>query len=117
MSIHENALYGHIGHRIKEIRKSLGLTQSDLAKKAGIRRTSMTNIEAGIQKLPLHVIYRICEALDIKDINEILPTIEHAKYIKEVDEVQFNGELNNLPGKTASFVLEILESPQEQSHE
>lgn len=74
--INEDALYERIGARLRAIRTSPSmrrLTQERLADLVGLERTSITNIESGKQKVPLHVLYEICCALQV-DISEVLPS-------------------------------------------
>jgi len=72
MAVDEDALYRWIGDRLKKRRLELHLTQDDIASRVGVLRTSITNIEAGRQKTPLHVLYGLCEALDL-DIALVVP--------------------------------------------
>lgn len=78
--IDDDLLYKLIGERIRESRynddnKKPRITQSELAKKTGVTRTSITNIEQGNQKLPVHLLYEICAHLDLK-IEDMLPPIK-----------------------------------------
>ena len=41
-----------IGENIKKMRAKLGLTQDDLAKKADIKYTTVTEVESGVVKKP-----------------------------------------------------------------
>lgn len=87
--IDESRLYLAIGQRIKKLREGqLGarkkLTQAKLAAEIGLERTSITNIEQGNQKVPLHVIYRICEALEAP-ITDILPSLSEVNAVFETD--------------------------------
>ena len=67
-------LYSIIGEELKRLRVEKGMSQTELSDKIpNIGRTSISNIEKGEQKPPLHVIYLICNELDI-DIHSILPT-------------------------------------------
>ncbi len=73
--INEDALYEQIGKRLKTLRlgdKNRQLTQEKLADSVSLERTSITNIEAGKQRVPLHVLYELCNALNI-EISEVLP--------------------------------------------
>lgn len=69
----ETLLYQLIGERVRARRGSL--TQTDLADRIGIGRTSVTNLELGQQRMPLHYLVRIAEALDC-DVRELLPSRE-----------------------------------------
>lgn len=57
--------YASLGQRIREERIRHGLTQKDLADKVDLTRTSVTNIELGRQKLLIHTLVEIAEALDL----------------------------------------------------
>lgn len=58
------------GRRVREARKSKGISQESLAEMAGIDRSYMGNIERGEKNITLKKAYEICDALDlhIKDI-------------------------------------------------
>ncbi len=67
-----NNLYESLGLKIRETRKKRGLTQASLARAASLTRTSITNIEAGRQRLPLDTLYEIASALRVTP-PELLP--------------------------------------------
>lgn len=52
-----------IGRDIRTMRRSRGLTQQQLAELVGLERTSITNIEAGNQSVPVPKLGAICAAL------------------------------------------------------
>lgn len=51
------------GAKIEQIRKTLGLTQEELAKRVGLSRPAVTNIETGRQRLLLDTVERFASAL------------------------------------------------------
>jgi transcriptional regulator with XRE-family HTH domain len=55
-------VYRQLGAKIEAIRTTLGWTQGDLATKVGLTRCSITNIEAGRQRVQLHVVEKIAGA-------------------------------------------------------
>src|SRR5712691_10767271 len=55
--------YREVGRKIKEWREQCGLTQELLASQVFLTRASITNIEKGRQKLPLHTLINIAMAL------------------------------------------------------
>ncbi|MBS5214355.1 MAG: helix-turn-helix transcriptional regulator [Clostridiales bacterium] len=59
--------FRNLGLQIARYRKQKGLTQMDLAKKAGISRTHISNIEAaGIEKgISLELLFRIADILEV----------------------------------------------------
>ena len=52
--------------RVREVRKSKGISQERLAEMAGIDRSYMGNIERGEKNVTLKKVYEICDALDIE---------------------------------------------------
>jgi transcriptional regulator with XRE-family HTH domain len=70
----ENELYRALGSNISTRRRSLGLTQATLADHVGLSRASLANIERGNQKVLLHHVYRIADALALPDLRQLLPT-------------------------------------------
>lgn len=52
-----------VGLLIRQIRETLGLSQDDLAKRVGLKRVSVTNIEIGRQRLLLDGVERYATAL------------------------------------------------------
>ena len=53
------------GKRVREVRKSKGISQEKLAEMAGIDRSYMGNIERGEKNITLKKIYEICDALQV----------------------------------------------------
>ncbi|OLF40484.1 helix-turn-helix domain-containing protein [Psychrobacter sp. Rd 27.2] len=54
------------GRRVREMRKSKGISQERLAEMAGIDRSYMGNIERGEKNITLKKAYEICDALDVE---------------------------------------------------
>lgn len=59
------------GKRIREVRRSKGISQEKLAELAGIDRSYMGNIERGEKNITLKKVYEICDALKV-DIKELI---------------------------------------------
>jgi transcriptional regulator with XRE-family HTH domain len=66
LTVIPEALYILVGQQIRKVRKERGLTQEQLATLVSLTRTSITNIEHGRQKLLLHTLYEIANALAIE---------------------------------------------------
>ena len=73
--INQDRLYSHIGEQLKMHREKIGITQSELAERVQLERTSITNIERGKQKLPIHVLFGVCRALGVNP-SEVLPRMD-----------------------------------------
>lgn len=92
-----SVLYQILGNKIKDRRKELRLSQDELSKKlTNLGRTSISNIEKGRQQPPLHVIYLICNALDI-DIQSILPAFSDI-------EAQVNSKESNQSSEIENYI-------------
>lgn len=75
--IDEARLYELVQQQIQDLRKNRPdkkTTQAKLAKAIGIKRSTLTNIELGNQRPPLHVIYRLCKYFDI-GLEDLLPSL------------------------------------------
>jgi transcriptional regulator with XRE-family HTH domain len=69
-----DTLYRAVGRKIRETRERLGqkLSQEKLAKRLGMSRASIVNIEAGRQHAPLHLLWQIAEILQT-DLTLLIP--------------------------------------------
>jgi transcriptional regulator with XRE-family HTH domain len=56
-------LYRKLGRKIRDARERSELSQEKLAERLSISRASIVNVEAGRQRPPLHVLWKIAEAL------------------------------------------------------
>lgn len=74
-----DALYTAIGERIRDARVRLGLTQEALGDLVGIGRTSITNIERGQQRLPVHLLISVAVALGQRPADLIPEAIPQAE--------------------------------------
>jgi transcriptional regulator with XRE-family HTH domain len=92
--IDERRLFKEVGQKIRQLRAApaggrASLTQAELAEMVGLERTSITNIERGNQKVPLHVLYRICEALNVP-ITDVMPAIAEVQAQVEASLEEFS---------------------------
>lgn len=53
------------GQRVREVRKTKGISQEKLAELAGIDRSYMGNIERGEKNVTLKKAYEICDTLNV----------------------------------------------------
>lgn len=58
-------LYARLGERVLSARRHMGISQQQLAERVGLTRTSITNLERGRQKIQIHTLYAIAEALGV----------------------------------------------------
>lgn len=74
--------YVELGARIRSRRVHVGVDQASLAGSVGLGRTSISNIEAGRQRVQLHVLCMIADTLDTT-VAELLPaTVDQAFDLK-----------------------------------
>ena len=113
--IDEQRLYCVLGDRLRTLREaSIGhsrrLTQADLAKLVGLERTSITNIEKGNQKVPLHVLYRMCDVFGVST-NDVLPAVADVRPSATealFENVEFSGKQFEVPPMAASFLSKLI---------
>ena len=67
----EAKLLRAFGKRLAEIRKSKGLTQSELAERVGVSVVTIAYIETGKRWVRLGTMYKIARALGV-DVGELL---------------------------------------------
>lgn len=99
MSIDENLLYERLAGQIRARREDLGKTQAAVADQVGVLRTSINNIEKMRQKPPLHLVYRIAEALEV-EVDDLLP-LKKEVMKEDLVPVNVNGQVRRVPPRTA----------------
>jgi DNA-binding XRE family transcriptional regulator len=57
--------YKYLGRKVKIIRQQVGLTQTEVARRAGLDRAYLSQIEAGKRHLSLYLAYRIAQTLGV----------------------------------------------------
>lgn len=72
MMLTEKDLYREIGRRIRAAREERMMTQEALGLAVSLTRTSITNIESGRQRISVHTLWRVAEALQV-DPRNLLP--------------------------------------------
>lgn len=65
-------LYEEFGRRLRARRKEAELTQSEVAERVGLTRTSITNIEAGRQHVVLHQLLLLASIVGVEP-QDLLP--------------------------------------------
>lgn len=106
MNVDERELYRMVGMQLRERREKLKLSQNTIADDVGVQRTSITNIESGRQKPPLHLLYSICLALKI-ELADVLPKTGDVE-LRHVVDVQVNKETKQMPPKAAHALQQML---------
>lgn len=71
----DDRIYRVFGSRLRELREQKSVTQEELARRVDLSRTSITNIEKGRQRVMLHQMVELAEALDADPLS-LLPVGE-----------------------------------------
>ena len=74
-------LYTQFGRQLRTARRDAKLTQQDVAERVGLTRTSITNIERGIQHINLYQLYLLAAAVGLHPA-QLLP--DHDGAIQEL---------------------------------
>ncbi|MFD9461156.1 helix-turn-helix domain-containing protein [Streptomyces sp. NPDC060027] len=81
----ERDFNAEIGRRVRAARVQTKLTQELLARKTGLTRGSITNIESGTQAPPPYRLVRLASALGVKPA-ELLPGLDEPGHAAELPE-------------------------------
>lgn len=98
-------LYEQIGREIKRARELHGLTQSELADRVGVTRTSISNLESGRQRVPIDTLFSICDVLGTEP-RDILPTVEEARRMQRGYNVEDIRE--NFDQQSADWIFKLI---------
>jgi transcriptional regulator with XRE-family HTH domain len=71
-SMTDAALLASLGERLARVRLDANLTQSELARRAGIGLRTLQRLESGAVAAQLTVFLRVCRALDLIDRFDLL---------------------------------------------
>lgn len=93
-----------IGNRLLALRKDRGLTQMELAEKAGLADRTYADIERGTVNMRLLTLIKICEALHIRPDDLLLSDDAPSK----VDEAATIERLRKSPSSTRDAALDLL---------
>jgi transcriptional regulator with XRE-family HTH domain len=78
--------YRDVGNLVQAARDQAGLSQTELADRIGFTRSSVANLEAGRQRIRLHILALIADALRV-NTDELVPKarLGIAKDFSQVD--------------------------------
>jgi transcriptional regulator with XRE-family HTH domain len=80
--------YLELGRRVRDARSDAGVTQAHLAEAIQMTRSSVANLEAGRQRVPLHLLFAIADSLGV-EAHSLLPVREPQAHLslQELDEL------------------------------
>jgi transcriptional regulator with XRE-family HTH domain len=96
--------YREFGRRVRSVRENAGITQAQLASAIGLTRSSVANLEAGRQKVLLHVLIVMAELLQVEP-SELLPSDSGRPLL---DLAQLDRQLRELPSDHRDFVMKAI---------
>ena len=92
-----------IGNKLLAVRKGIGLTQSEVAEKAGISDRTYADIERGSVNMRVETVLKICSVFNITP-DEVLTSNEETSF----DESEILEKLSNCSVKERQTALNIL---------
>lgn len=106
----------NLARNIRQLRERRGLSQSQLAKLAGIPRATWTHLESGSANPTLHVLLKAAQALQVR-LEELLARAQSEVQVVAVTSLptRTRGNVNIrklLPGSLAGLDLERMTFPQ-----
>ena len=106
-----NIDYKLIGERIKQCRKSKGMTQDVLAEKLNVSIGYVSQVERGITKISLDLLGAISSILDC-DVASLIS--ESAVNSNEYMETEIVNEIKKLDNKKRKYILEVIKLTNEK---
>lgn len=106
--VNEDRIYGVIRKNIKSFREKHPkteekVTQLQLADAIGIERSTLTNIELGNQRPPVHVLYRLCDYFGIT-LDELMPKLAEVLDLPQTARIDVGPDRYELPSKTHAAI-------------
>lgn len=87
----EREIYRDFGRKLAVLRNEASLTQAELARKIGVSRASLANIERGEQRVYLHQILSLVSVLGRAKLDGLLP-VERASQPNPTADVTVSGD-------------------------
>lgn len=73
MQVSDMELYRRLGRAVAARRRALRLTQSAVAEKLGLSRASLANLENGRQRIMVHQLFALVNALKLGSVLDLVP--------------------------------------------
>lgn len=108
IEIDVDKLYKIVGGKIREQRDADGVSQTKLGDEVNLLRTSISNIEAGRQRPPLHLLYQLCIALDL-ELSDVLPSKDEIR-VKNLVSIKTVNGVREVPPKAAEMLNKMLKT-------
>jgi transcriptional regulator with XRE-family HTH domain len=99
-------LYQAFGQQLRRFRLQSGLTQEQLARRVGLSRTSITNLENGVQHVSLHHLFDLARAVGVS-AGELLPDEPGAATSARLPN-RLKGELRRYDEDDQAWVMRVV---------
>jgi transcriptional regulator with XRE-family HTH domain len=103
-------IYQQIGGIIRALRRRADKAQDALAGQLGISRATLANIETGRQRILVHQLYAIANALGVK-LGDLLPTPRDDLSAANWSTLSFEGDLNTEQKKQVANLIGSIGDP------
>lgn len=97
-----DSFYASVGTNVRSARVAADVSQELLAQRVGLTRSSIANLEAGRQRVALHLFFLIADALD-SDACELLPS-ERSRPHNPLNLTNIDDKLVDSPETMRNFV-------------
>jgi transcriptional regulator with XRE-family HTH domain len=99
-------IYQAIGATIRGKRRSLDMAQETLASRVGISRATLANIETGRQRILVHQLYALADALKI-DPKDLLVSRPQLSDLTNLSRLPLPSDLNPLQKEQITLLIEM----------
>lgn len=107
--------YSIVGKNIKSARSEAGISQTVLAQRIGFNRSSIANLEAGRQRVALHLFFLISEAIGVSPA-ALLPDVGLLEVGGSATIQKLNEHLVGATETSQDFVRETIARAISNSH-
>jgi transcriptional regulator with XRE-family HTH domain len=92
--VDERGIYRSFGRTVAQRRRAISKTQEQVAREIGLSRASLANIERGSQKVFLHQIIALTQALELESVHEIVPSKPPVHVASTPERIRTSGARN-----------------------
>jgi transcriptional regulator with XRE-family HTH domain len=103
-------IYQQIGKNIRAVRRRAEKAQDDLATQLGISRATLANMETGRQRILVHQLYAIAQALNVS-LGDLLPPPQDVAATANWTSLNFEGDLNPEQKKQVANLIGPIGTP------
>jgi transcriptional regulator with XRE-family HTH domain len=110
-------IYRRIGGIIRALRRRADKAQDVLAGQLGISRATLANIETGRQRILVHQLYAIAQALDVKLADLLPPSLTDGTAANDWSSLSIEGDLSADQKKQIANLIGSVGAPKRQQTE